>query len=579
MSTADQNMVLVRSGYVTLFEHMGDIYAYHDLFGYILRMSQDVADLIDAFASPQAVVDVVQGGRTSIEPSLAQEFVSVLLAHSCLIPVGTDERDQVFDMYPFHGPWVLVHRKAPKEASLLTSRLGDVVEETLTGWTLAFWDAADGNRTVREASRVAARTISNELLPDDEEVLATVARFVHHDRQFLRLSHHPARMYQGPLLPVPAYLRSTMPYRVRGTAPTRPIAEQRRVSASSHYAGDSRRPYDRFDVDETTLSHLFREPHPALDGRTFGEALLDLLASAGALGESGGRILEVGGGTGALGAGLVRAFNARWPGAVKRLSWTTLDLSPALLSSQGNALAQFDIQHDLVASDVESADFEPGTFDLVLCNEMIGDLTVLRLSRQEARRLLLGKGVRGVPQCDADLLRRHPAVLRSEDLPDEFHLNVGAFRLIESLARWLAPGGFAWVSEFGDEHRFPVLSDHLDHPEFSIHFGHLRKVAEDVGLSVRYGEVLDLLGFRRDVEVLASTRGQFLALRSLASRHGARIEKLAYTRDSLAAALGPHLPLQTLEGLHLDKVGHRVMGLSPGDFKALLLHKPMVQAH
>jgi hypothetical protein len=204
---------------------------------------------------------------------------------------------------------------------------------------------------------------------------------------------------------------------------------------------------------------------------------------------------------------------------------------------------------------------------------VIGDLSALLLTRDEAADVLAGRAVEGVPAADADLLRRHPALLAPEDLPDEFRLNVGAFRLVEFAARRLVPGGSAWISEFGDEHRFPVLSDHLDHPEFSIHFGHLRRVATDEGFEVRYGEVPDLFGLRPDVEVLATTRGQFQALRALAARAGARVEKVAHTRETLAAALGDRLGFATLEGLRWDRAGHRVMGLSPRDFKALLLRK------
>ncbi|MBM4395498.1 MAG: class I SAM-dependent methyltransferase [Deltaproteobacteria bacterium] len=573
--------VLVRSGYASLFEHMGDVYAYHDLFGYVLRMSADVAALIEAFATPRVVDEVLSDAAIVADRDLAGEFVSVLVAHSCLVPVATDERDQVWDTWPFRGPWVLVHRPAPDRASLLTARLDAVSEETLAGWTLAFWDAADGERTVREVRDAIAEGLSPELRPDDDEVLATIARWVHHDRQYLRLSHHPGRTYRAPAFPAPPYLRSTMPYPERppGAPAEPPLSARRVVSAASHYAGDRRRPMDRFDVDETTLSHLFRDPHPALGGRTYGEALLDVLAAAGAIGPAGGRVLEVGGGTGALAAGVIRAFAARWPDGVPRLSWTIIDLSPALREFQAAALADLPVRVRFVEGDAEvanpgEADHGGARFDLLLCNEVIGDLSALLLTRDEAADVLAGRAVEGVPAADADVLRRHPALLAPEDLPDEFRLNVGAFRLVEIAARRLAPGGTAWISEFGDEHRFPVLSDHLDHPEFSIHFGHLRRVAADEGFEVRYGEVPDLLGLRPGVEVLATTRGQFQALRALAARAGAKVEKVAHTRETLAAALGDRLPLAALEGLRWDRAGHRVMGLSPGDFKALLLRKP-----
>ena len=46
-----------------------------------------------------------------------------------------------------------------------------------------------------------------------------------------------------------------------------------------------------------------------------------------------------------------------------------------------------------------------------------------------------------------------------------------------AIARWLAPGGVAVVTEFGDQASWPKLSTHLDHPELSTHFGQLAQAA------------------------------------------------------------------------------------------------------
>jgi hypothetical protein len=227
-----------------------------------------------------------------------------------------------------------------------------------------------------------------------------------------------------------------------------------------------------------------------------------------------------------------------------------------------------------LTGDAAAADLGEASWDLVLANEMIGDLGVVRLQRDEAPRLLAGDDLPDLPADLAAVLRRHPGVLAEENLPDELFLNVGAFQLVERLGRALAPGGSAYLSEFGDLHRFPVLSEHLDHPEFSIHFDHLRRVAADAGLEARFEEVVDLLGFDGRLDVWVTTRGQFTALRDLARRHGGVLEKRAYTRAELAAALGERLPLERLEGLRFEPLAKRVMGLAPTDFKALLLRRP-----
>src|SRR6266850_3976660 len=63
----------------------------------------------------------------------------------------------------------------------------------------------------------------------------------------------------------------------------------------------------RFDEVECTISHLLRRPHPALRGRSYGEALLQGAAERGAKPGADG-VLEIGGGAGHLAASTA----ARW---------------------------------------------------------------------------------------------------------------------------------------------------------------------------------------------------------------------------------------------------------------------------
>jgi|GEM_PF-678281 len=568
---------LVRSPHASQFAHMGFVYVYHDLFGYLLKMSRDVVDLLNAFATPRRVEEVAASPDLPVEPEQVAELIAVLVGQSCLVPAGVDEAAQIPELYPVKGAWVLCVRDPGGAVQLLTSRRGAVVRETPKAWERRLWDRIDGNRSVRTLHEdLEAATPRGRVPPTLDDVRATLARWVHHERQFVRLSHYPMQMYRPVAFPMPPYLRSTMPYEPfdPSSPPERPLLERRVVTATSHYRDDTRAATTRFDDDETTLSHLFREPHAGLRGRSWGGALFEALAALGALQPTGARILEIGGGTGALANGFLSALAARWPRRVGRFSYTILDLSPALGRHQRGALADAPVPVAFVPGDAERADLGEAAYDLVISNEMIGDLGVVRLQREEAARVLSGDELPDLPAELADVLRRHPAVLAEEHLPDELFLNVGAFRLLERLARALAPGGWAYLSEFGDEHRFPVLSEHLDHPEFSIHFDHLRRVAADLGLEARFEEVVDLLGFDGTVEVLASTRGQFSALRDVARRHGGLLEKRAYTRAELAAALGPRLPLECLEGLSFQALARRVMGLAPTDFKALLVHRP-----
>jgi SAM-dependent methyltransferase len=564
---------------------MGFVYVYHDLFGYLLKMSRDVVDLLNAFATPRRVDEVVaslrllapSGAEGAVEPERLAELIAILVGQSCLVAVGQDEAGQVPDLYPVKGAWVLGVSDAKGGLQLLTSQRGRVARETLKAWERRLWKHIDGNVSVRTLTDVLQdSTPRGQEEPSAADVVATIARWVHHDRQYLRLSHYPVRMFRPVAFPTPSYLSSTMPYAPFDPASPaeRPLIEQRVVAATSHYRTDARSVSTRFDDDETTLSHLFREPHAGLRGRSWGEALFEALVDRGALTPEGARILEIGGGTGAMARSFLAALAARWPERQGAFRYTVLELSPALGRHQARALADAPVPISFLAGDAEEVDLGDSAWDLVIANEMIGDLGVVRLERDEAADLLTGAGPSDLPPDLAATLRRHPGVLAAENLPEEMFLNVGAFRLLERLATALAPGGWAFLSEFGDEHRFPVLSEHLDHPEFSIHFDHLRRVARDLGLEASFEEVVDLLRFNGSVEVLASTRGQFTALRDVARRHGGRVQKRAYTRGELAEALGARLPLERLEGLSFRLLARRVMGLLPTDFKALLVRRP-----
>ena len=569
--------LLTRSAYASMFERMGMVYVYHDLFGYLMEMTPDVARLLEAFAGPMTVDQALARLEDDFEPEQLDDFVSVFVSQSCLVNPGTDEREQVWEMYPMVGSWVLTHQSAPKRLKLVTTRRGKVQTEDLRVWEQHLWARINGDRSARTIfDEISALRAPGYRPPTEERFLETLARWVHHDQQYLRLSHYPLEMYRPVSFPMPPYLRSTMPFAPRrpGAPDEVPLVMRRVVSASRHYEHDGRRPGERFDVDETTLSHLFRAPGPWLQGRSYAGALVDALAARGALGPSGARVLEIGGGMGDLAAGVIEEIAARWPEAIDRLRYTILDLSPALGAQQRDRLRALPVQPEIRAADAETAALPEAAYDLIISNEMVGDLAVARLDREEAAALLAGDAPGDLSDEIAALLRRHPTVLAPEHLPDEFHLNVGAFSLIERAWTALAPGGWAFVSEFGEELSFPRLSSHLDHPEFSIHFGHLRAVAQDLGFEAELHLVLDLLGFQRDLMTLATTRGQFLSLRELARRRGARLDKRAYTPEALAQALGDALPLSSLGGLRFQPLEQRVMGLAPTDFKALLCRKP-----
>ena len=86
----------------------------------------------------------------------------------------------------------------------------------------------------------------------------------------------------------------------------------------------------QFDHQETTLSHLLRVPHPALAGRTYGEALVDALIARDAVPAGRVRVLEIGAGLGYV----ARDAIARLRAAGREVEYTIVELSPALAAAQ-----------------------------------------------------------------------------------------------------------------------------------------------------------------------------------------------------------------------------------------------------
>lgn len=238
------------------------------------------------------------------------------------------------------------------------------------------------------------------------------------------------------------------------------------------YRRDQVPPRVRFDEVETTISHLFRRPHPALQGRTFGAALHDALKARGLLERR--EVWELGAGAGFVAAAMHRAAGG--------LQYRFIDLSPRLLALQREhlpgALA--------LQANAERLPLRDGALrGLFLANEVIADLRVLPASDPGA----------------AELARRFQLSPGEGEL-----LNVGALRFVEELARVLGPGGSACLTEFGGDFRpsAVLLEGGLGrgrHVEHSIHFGHLERAATALGLSCERLLLADLLGVDRSVRV------------------------------------------------------------------------------
>lgn len=526
---------LRRSNHLSWFTHMGAVYLFHDLYGYLMEMSPDIADLIEGFeggADTQETIDYFKPRFTDADP---RQFVEVLAQHAVLIDPAEDEIEALWAFVPIKGKWNVWQRR--EDRLTLWTAWGDkpVQQVFLDPDETKIWDALDGNK----------RLIELRHHHDNDKIINLVRRLVHSDVQALKLSMMPWAIYAKRPSMAPPYLASTMPYaRWQPGQPVPPMP-----SLSEYHLQTIAKADEQFDHQETTLSHLLRIPHPVLTGRTYGQALADVLIARGAVPEGRVRVLEIGAGLGYVAEHVIERLRA----AGRTVEYTILELAPALADAQKQRLGD---RASWILGDALTAKPAEGEFDVILCNEMVGDLPASTPAADEVVALAGRYGVNG------------------DDAPTPCYLQTGAFELIARIARWLAPGGTAVVTEFGDRTRWPVLSSQLDHPELSTHFGHLEQTAKHVGLHPDIEFVIDLLDFDRSLQGLATTRSHFRALRALATDAGVELPKIGYTPDLLAHTVATKLDLSNIGELRWDRIEDRLMGLVPHEFKALLAKRP-----
>ncbi len=547
---------------------MGAVFLYHDLVGFLLEMSPDIVDLVEAFtdgADADAVIVRFAGRFGDADPA---EFVDVLVAHYVL--VEPDDDDELAGLWPLvaikarWNAWRRHHGPAGDRLSLWTAWGERPVRRVeLDEVDTALWDAFEGDTRL---SDLRARFPA-------ERVLGLVRRLVHSDVQALRLSAMPWSAYAKRPQLAPSYLTSTMPY--PSWVPGQPVPAvaggPATPSPTGYYQGEVADADAQFEHQETTLSHLFRIAHPALAGRTYGQALVDGLEQRGALPAGATlRVLEIGAGLGYVARDVLGALRQRG----REVEYTIVELAPALRRAQEERLAGAAVRW--VAGDVLALDLPVAGFDLVVCNEMVGDLPARLLTRAE-----LGLPADGIGEVDpAALTALGPTgaligelALPVGDMPAEGYLQTGALTLVGKLAGWLAPGGTAVVTEFGHTTQWPRLSTHLDHPELSTHFGLLQHAARAHGLTATVDFVIDLIDLDRDQRGLATTRSHWRALTALLADAGVVVQKVGYTPDLLDAALAGKVDRADLGDLRFDRIEDRLMGLVPHEFRALLARR------
>ena len=556
---------------LSFFARNDEHYLYHDVIGDIIQMHPKVLEFLDYFAQARHVSEAREHFKAEFLPADLDAFFDTLTQHLVLLQREDEDLVTTRDWYPLRGPWIVSHHPPGGLVTLSYKdrRAGEVVLERLSPLLGRLFSLCDGSLTQSELARRLIKQFPQE--PDVErQVRDAIRTWTHSERQLLKLIPRPASAYDMPGVALPPYAVSTMPYpRVReGERP--PMSPDLR----DYHKLEITSANEQFELKETTLSHALRVPHPALEGRPYGVALAHALLERDVLPSAdeeriGKRFqaVEVGGGTGYVAAALLDGLALRAPRLFNRLRYAIVDLSPALSAAQREALQRHGEKLRQLTGDAEQLPLADESVDFLLSNEVIADLRV-----GAARRIDV-EGTSGEDGGEAaSALRDYQVPV--DDAPGLFMVNVGAIRFLEQIARVLRPGGTAVLTEYGEQDRYPEESTHLDHPEFSIHFGHLQAVATQLGLEASLEAVPTLIGLQDEVQVLHTTQSFFETLRAFLRERGVALQKLGYTPAMFDELLTDKAQRAHLQGVDFGPIGKRVLGLKPYEFKALLLRKP-----
>ena len=102
---------LRRSDHLSWFAHMGAVYLFHDLYGYLMEMSPDIAELIAAFEGGADTAATIEAFRARFADADPRQFVDVLAAHAVLVDPAETELDGMWAFVPIKARWNVWQRR------------------------------------------------------------------------------------------------------------------------------------------------------------------------------------------------------------------------------------------------------------------------------------------------------------------------------------------------------------------------------------------------------------------------------------------------------------------------------------
>ena len=531
---------------------------FHQLTGYVIEPRESVKVLL--FATRMGTnVSLGEHDLDNLGDDGAQ--LKELIEHRFLIPADADPFDsfasllEQFVVRPLQNPAVAYRDKSGEIKLVGTSmaqriyspRMNEslpVVEETMPAGAACVFLLADGTRTLREI--LATAGIRDPL--EDRSGRETIEYLTSPKRQLIKFTSN-AEDLSDPYKPCNRVPRNFYHAAKWGQATNGAGATS---IVDFHVQGIEDASWE-FDQIEPTVNHALRFPSEALGGLDYGAKfcvstmkteVLPVLTDSNRL-----EVLEVGGGTGSFARSFIeQARSIRTPaGEPLQINYQIMDLSPALIQSQQQKLGGVVPAVTHHQQDATSFDLPNRKFDLIIANEVIADFPIATVSRMpedsDSAPHWKGQGAGDLEKYGLDGMENAEAFL----------VNVGVFRFIERAWQHLVPGGVVIMSEYGGINCFPIPSYHLNHEEFSIHFGHVQSCARSVGFETRLMAMKDFLGLDEQTPMLDGQEEQIRCLNHVFEKHG----------TSLPYALISQREFQNSFQELVDKIGLTGFSFSP----------------
>ncbi|MDD2689105.1 MAG: methyltransferase domain-containing protein [Candidatus Omnitrophica bacterium] len=285
-----------------------------------------------------------------------------------------------------------------------------------------------------------------------------------------------------------------------------------------------------FEKNEVTVSHVYREAHPALGGMSYGARLFRKLNSIKKINPQS-TVVEVGGGTGFLTRSFLEEYKRN--NHTKDLPrYACCDLSFKFLENQRDANERHHLSY--CQANAECMPFKNNSLDLIIANENIADFTAAKVNKKEALDFLGGKIELSAikdPSVRRSLYWIKFASLDINDATPEFIFNLGAVEFISRVKKILKRGGLVFITEYGIMNGYPTAVYLRGHVEYSIQFNHLIRVAKALGMRVEIHNLAEFFGFKKNIAVIDHCSLGFLY--NMLKKDKIDLPFLAYTKEML----------------------------------------------